>query len=140
MNTKQLKVTDFGIAKAPGTEGQSTERGLTVAGAIIGTPEYMSPEHIDDAASVTASSDIYALGVCLYEMYTLTCPFEHDSVMQLLRMHQDVPPPPPRDRNPHMPKSLEAVILKCLEKAPADRYASVTELARDLRAVSRELR
>ena len=138
--TKLVKLTDFGIAKAPGTEGQSTERGLTVAGAIIGTPEYMSPEQIDDAASVTPSSDIYALGVCLYEMYTLTCPFEHDSVMQVLRMHQDAPPPPPRDRNPHMPKSLEAVILKCLEKAPADRHASVTELARELRAVARELR
>ena len=140
--TKQrtVKLTDFGIAKAPGSEGQAAERGLTMAGAVIGTPEYMSPEQIEDAASVTPSSDIYALGVCLYEMYTLTCPFEHEHPMQILRMHLGDAPPPPRHRNPHIPKALEEVILKCLEKAPADRYPSVTELARALRAVANELR
>ncbi len=134
-----VKLMDFGIAKAPGT-GAATERNITVAGAIVGTPEYMAPEQIDDAASVTAATDIYSLGVVLYEMYTLTCPFEHESMMAVLRMHHEQPVPPPRDRNPSIPDSMQEVILCCLEKDPARRFPSVTELGRALRAVARELR
>ena len=134
-----VKLTDFGVSKAPGSDSAS-ERGLTQVGAIVGTPEYMSPEQIEDAASVTPASDVYSLGICLYEMYTLTCPFEHESRMQVLRMHHELPPPPPGDRNPHIPESMQAVILRCLAKEPAERFASATELARALRSVAQELR
>jgi serine/threonine-protein kinase len=60
--------------------------------------------------------------------------------MQVLRMHHELPPPPPGDRNPHIPESMQAVILRCLAKEPAERFASATELARALRSVAQELR
>jgi eukaryotic-like serine/threonine-protein kinase len=121
-----LKVMDFGIAK------RQTTKGLTVAGMIAGTPEYISPEQINDFGSVSAATDIYALGIIAYEMLTGTVPFVSEELMQLLMMHVSDPPPPPRSRNPSVPERMEAIVLKLLEKRPADRYASCNQLAREL--------
>jgi len=121
-----LKVMDFGIAK------RQTTRGLTVAGMIAGTPDYISPEQINDFASVSPATDLYALGVIAYELLTGTVPFSADELMGLLMMHLTDPPPPLRSRNPAVPERIEAIVLKLLEKRPADRYASCNALAREL--------
>ncbi len=121
-----LKVMDFGIAKQYATVG------VTVAGAIAGTPLYMSPEQIGNFSSVTHLTDLYALGICAYEMFTGEVPFFHAEMVPLLMMHVNTPPPPPRQKNPQLPPSLEAAILKLLAKDPAQRYQSCRELAEDL--------
>jgi eukaryotic-like serine/threonine-protein kinase len=121
-----LKVMDFGIAK------RQTTKGLTVAGMIAGTPEYISPEQINDFGSVSAATDLYALGIIAYELFTGTVPFTAEELMNLLMMHLTEPPTPLRSRNPEVPEHVEAIVLKLLEKKPADRYASCNALARAL--------
>lgn len=123
----QVKLMDFGIAKRTATPG------LTVAGMIAGTPEYMSPEQINGFDKVTASTDLYALGVMLYEMFTGTVPFRNPELMPLLVMHLSQPPPPPRARNPALPETLERIILNLLAKTPEARMKSCRELGEALR-------
>ena len=122
-----LKVMDFGIAKQGGTEGK------TVAGMIAGTPNYMSPEQINGFSDVTPSTDIYAMGCIAYEMFTGDVPFSHPELMPLLMMHMTKPPVSPREHNPQLPPPLEQMILKLLEKDPANRYSSCKAFADDLR-------
>jgi serine/threonine-protein kinase len=121
-----LKVMDFGIAK------QYETPGVTVAGSIAGTPLYMSPEQIGNFSSVTRLTDIYALGVCAYEMFTGQVPFFHAELVPLLMMHVNNPPVPPRQHNPRLPAELDGVILRLLAKDPARRYQSCRELAEEL--------
>ena len=128
-----LKVMDFGIAKRPGAVQK------TVAGMIAGTPEYMSPEQINDTSSVTLLTDMYALGVLCYRMFTGVLPFTHKELMPLLVMHMTEEPRPPRAHNPKIPPALEALILKLLAKDPADRVQSCADLARELADVRRSL-
>lgn len=122
-----LKVMDFGIAKQGGTEGK------TVAGMIAGTPNYMSPEQINGFSNVTPATDIYAMGCIAYEMFTGDVPFSHAELMPLLMMHMTKPPVPPSQHNPGIPPPLEKMILKLLEKDPANRYSSCRAFADDLR-------
>ena len=124
-----LKVMDFGIAK------QYAAPGVTVAGSIAGTPLYMSPEQIGSFSEVTHLTDLYALGVCAYEIFTGTTPFFHEELVPLLMMHVNEKPPPPRTRNPDVPPELEKVILKLLAKDPRQRYQSCRELAQELGAL-----
>ena len=124
-----LKVMDFGIAK------QYETPGVTVAGSIAGTPLYMSPEQIGNFSAVTPLTDIYALGVCAYEMFTGQVPFFHNELVPLLMMHVNTPPQPPRERNPQIPQALESVILRLLAKDPAQRPRSCRELAQELIAI-----
>lgn len=124
-----LKVMDFGIAK------QYAAPGVTVAGSIAGTPLYMSPEQIGSFSEVTHLTDLYALGVCAYEMFTGTTPFFHADLVPLLMMHVNDKPPPPRSRNPGLPPELDKVILKLLAKDPRQRYPSCRELAQALTAI-----
>jgi serine/threonine-protein kinase len=124
-----LKVMDFGIAK------QHETPGVTVAGSIAGTPLYMSPEQIGNFSSVTPLTDIYALGVCAYEMFTGQVPFFHAELVPLLMMHVNTQPAPPRERNPNLPAALDALILRLLAKDPARRYQSCRELAQELVAI-----
>jgi len=124
-----LKVMDFGIAK------QYAAPGVTVAGSIAGTPLYMSPEQISNFSTVSHLTDLYALGVCAYEMFTGSVPFNHEELVPLLMMHVSDPPEPPRKRNPRIPAELEKAILKLLEKDPANRYQSCGELAADLMVI-----
>jgi serine/threonine protein kinase len=124
-----LKVMDFGIAKQYATPG------VTVAGSIAGTPLYMSPEQIGNFSSVTHLTDIYALGICAYEMFTGQVPFFHAELVPLLMMQVNNAPVPPREKNPHVPAALDAVILRALAKDPAKRYQSCRELAQELGAI-----
>jgi eukaryotic-like serine/threonine-protein kinase len=121
-----LKVMDFGIAKQYATPG------VTVAGSIAGTPLYMSPEQVGNFSAVTHLTDLYALGVCAYEMFTGQVPFFHEELVPLLMMHVNNQPVPPQQRNPHVPAELNAIILRLLAKDPKQRYQSCRDLANDL--------
>jgi hypothetical protein len=124
------RVTDFGLAKMT-----QADPGLTDTGAILGTPGYMPPEQAS-GGKVTAASDVYSLGAVLYELVTGRPPFRAatplDTILQVI--HEE--PAPPRLLNPAISRDLETVILKCLAKEPARRYASAAELADDLHAVA----
>lgn len=126
-----VKVLDFGIAKV----GGSTSK-LTQAGQVFGTPHYMSPEQCAGTA-VDARTDLYAVGVILYELATGKVPFDADNLMGILTKHLYENPIAPHDLPPpvNVPPALEAVILKCLAKKPELRYQSMNELLEDIDAI-----
>jgi len=129
-----VKVLDFGIAKvASNTETQK----LTQAGQVFGTPHYMSPEQCA-GHEVDHRTDIYALGVMLYEMACGRVPFDADNLMGLLTKHVYEQPIPPRELPPpvDVPPGLESIILKCLAKKPSSRYQTMAELKADLDALA----
>ncbi|GEM_PF-2068636 len=122
-----VKVTDFGIAKA------TTEQGHTRAGVRLGTLWYMSPEQIR-GKGVDARSDLYAMGVTLFQMVTGKLPFFGNSDYEIMKAHTETPPPDPKNIKKDIPKPLAVVILKFLEKDPAKRYQTAKEAARALDA------
>lgn len=124
-------LTDFGLARNAAEETQAEETQQADRG-VAGTLPYMSPEQVRGGQSVTAASDIYSLGVVLYEMLTGSCPFTGTRA-ELVRQIQEAPVPRLRQRNPRIPRDLEAICLKCLAREPANRYPSAAELADDLR-------
>ena len=124
-----LKVTDFGLVKR--LEGDSSQ---TRSGSILGTPSYMSPEQAKgETHKVGPAADQYALGAILYELFTGRPPFQGTSVLDTLDQVRKKEPVPPSQLQPKMPRDLETICLKCLEKDPARRYADVAALAEDLR-------
>ncbi len=122
----QVKVTDFGIARAI-----NTEESLTQTGAVMGTATYFSPEQAE-GVGVDARSDIYSLGVVLFEMVTGRPPFLGDTPVAVASKHVRDHPPAPREINPTIPPTFEAIILKCLAKDPNYRYATAEDLRADL--------
>jgi eukaryotic-like serine/threonine-protein kinase len=118
-------ITDFGIAKS----ARSTA--LTETGVVFGTADYISPEQAQ-GRTATASSDIYSVGVTLYEMLTGKLPFTGDTALAIAMKHVSDQPVPPRQINRAIPPQLEAIVLRCLAKDPAQRPQSATELARIL--------
>ncbi len=123
------KVTDFGLARPIDT----AER-LTLTGEVLGSPAYLSPEQArGDRALEGIGSDIYSLGAVLYELLCGRPPFLGDSPASVLQQVAEADPVSPRRLNPAIPRDLETVCLKCLERAPAHRYRSANELAADLR-------
>jgi serine/threonine protein kinase len=121
-----VKVTDFGIARAI-----NTDESLTQTGAVMGTATYFSPEQAE-GLGVDARSDIYSLGVVLYEMVAGRPPFVGDSPVAVASKHVREQPPAPRQFNPSIPEDLEAIILKCMTKSPEFRYQTSMELRNDL--------
>ena len=115
-----VKVMDFGIAKALGT------RGMTRTGTQLGTLPYMSPEQIQNRP-VDVRSDIYSLGITLYEMLSGHTPFEGDNDFQMMQDHVNTPPPPLTRYFPYAPRELENVVAKALAKNPDERYQTVEE-------------
>jgi serine/threonine protein kinase len=115
-------LTDFGLAKVV-----QDSIHLTASGTGIGTPAYMSPEQAQ-GKQVDERSDVYSLGVMLYEMVTGRVPFEADAPMAVVLKHITDAPPPPSELRPGLSPGLEAVILKALAKEPVDRYQSVRAL------------
>jgi serine/threonine protein kinase len=127
-----VKVLDFGIAKLMDTSEENKHR--TEANALLGTPLYMAPEQIT-GQPIDARTDIYTLGVLLYQMVTGYPPFNDQSPMVLLAMHVTATPPPPSQFAPYIPPTLETAILRCLQKNPDDRYPSMSQLATDIGAI-----
>ncbi len=123
-----LKIADFGLAKR--LEGESSQ---TRTGSVLGSPSYMAPEQAMGEAYVGPAADQYALGATLYQLLTGRAPFRGTSVLDTLDMVRTKDPVPPSQLLPRMPRDLETICLKCLEKDPARRYPDVASLADDLR-------
>jgi len=127
LTTHQPKITDFGLAK------KLDEAGQTASGAVMGTPSYMAPEQAGGKGKeVGPAADIYALGAILYECLSGRPPFKAASAMDtILQVLADEPVPPSR-LNPKVPRDLERICLKCLQKEPGKRYRGAEDLAADL--------
>ncbi|WP_437993366.1 protein kinase domain-containing protein [Sorangium sp. So ce145] len=124
-----IKVLDFGISKASEEGVLGLNAQLTASAVVLGSPRYMSPEHIRSTRTVDARSDIWALGMTLYQLLTGRLPFETESVSALFVSIVTDAPVPPRSHRPEIPLALEWVILMCLEKDPARRPQTIAELA-----------
>jgi eukaryotic-like serine/threonine-protein kinase len=136
---RTVKVLDFGLAKA--TERQSSEASLTEAGSFLGTPHFMAPEMFECSRDVDARVDVWALGVCLYRLVTGVLPFQGVSMVALCGQVLQGEITPPTRHRPDLPRDVEHVILRCLARDPARRYADARALGRALatcRAIRRE--
>ncbi|MEL7634934.1 MULTISPECIES: Stk1 family PASTA domain-containing Ser/Thr kinase [Sporomusa] len=120
----RIKVTDFGIARAV------TSSTMTNSGTIIGSVHYFSPEQAKGSA-VGAKSDIYSLGIVLYEMLTGHVPFAGESPISIALKHIQEDPKPPRELNPEIPPLVEAIIMKAIHKDPAARFSDIGEMIAD---------
>jgi serine/threonine-protein kinase len=142
LGKKQVKVLDFGIAKLQRRTIDQVHK--TRTGALLGTPLYMSPEQCMSHKDIDTRTDIYSLGVILYEMVAGRRPFDSDGVYAIISMHINEPPVSPATFRPDLPRDLEAIIMQALAKAPADRQESMAvlhsrlELARGNSAASSE--
>ena len=125
----RLKVTDFGIARAGVSQ-------MTEAGSIIGTAQYLSPEQAK-GAPVDQTSDLYSVGVVLYELLTGVVPFSGDTPVEIAMKHLSSAPEPPSAKRAEIPRELDLVVLRALAKDPADRYQSAEEMDADLARVAR---
>ncbi len=127
----RIKVTDFGIARAGASE-------MTEVGSIIGTAQYLSPEQAR-GAPVDDRSDLYSVGVLLYELLTGEAPYNGDTPVEIAMKHLSAVPEPPSAKRPEVPPELDAVVLRALAKSPDDRYQSAEEMDADLNAISKGL-
>ncbi len=126
------KITDFGIARLPNSAVK------TMTGLILGSPRYMSPEQVI-GKTIDARSDIFSLGVVLYEALTGVAPFDGDNVNAIMYATVNTTPPPPSSHNRSLPPMLDLIAAKAMAKLLEDRYQSIKELADDLREVRRQI-
>ncbi|HET7573132.1 MAG TPA: Stk1 family PASTA domain-containing Ser/Thr kinase [Gaiellaceae bacterium] len=125
----RVKVTDFGIARAGTSQ-------MTEAGSIVGTAQYLSPEQAR-GGDVDQRSDLYSLGIVLYELLTGETPFEGDTPVEIAMKHLSTAPEPPSALRSDIPRELDKVVLRALAKDPEDRYQSAEEMDADLERVAR---
>ncbi|HYX89431.1 MAG TPA: protein kinase [Gaiellaceae bacterium] len=127
----RLKVTDFGIARSGASQ-------MTEVGSIIGTAQYLSPEQAR-GSPVDQTSDLYSVGVVLYEMLTGQVPFTGDTPLEIAMKHLSAVPKPPSELRPEVPHDLDLIVLRALAKNPDDRYQTADEFDRDLAQVAEGL-
>ncbi len=125
----RVKVTDFGIARAGTSQ-------MTEAGSIVGTAQYLSPEQAK-GGEVDPRSDLYSLGIVLYELLTGKTPFDGETPVEIAMKHLSATPKPPSKLRPDIPPELDMVVLRALAKNPDDRYQSADEMEADLERVAR---
>ncbi len=126
------RILDFGIARSVKTKG------ITDAGSIVGTPEYMSPEQVE-GKEVDQRSDIYSLGIIMYEMLTGRVPFEGDTPISVAVKQKTETPQDPTEINVQIPNAISRIILKCLEKDKSKRYQKTTELLAELKEIEKNV-
>lgn len=129
--TDFVKVLDFGVAKLARSETTQT----TVAGMLVGTPDYMSPEQAR-GCFLDHRSDVYSTGVVLYELFTGSLPFEGDSPVDVMLKHVNDAAPLPQSRNPWIEPEIAAILMKCLEKDPGARFQNMGALSNALTRVT----
>src|SRR5438094_1645213 len=125
----RLKVTDFGIARAGASQ-------MTEVGSIIGTAQYLSPEQAK-GAPVDQTSDLYSVGVVLYELLTGVVPFSGDTPVEIAMKHLSAVPEPPSAKRAEIPRNLDLIVMRALAKDPEDRYQSAAEMEADLERFAR---
>jgi serine/threonine protein kinase len=128
----RARIMDFGLSRFLETDG------ITRTGIMLGTPEYMSPEQVE-LKEVDARSDLYAVGIILFEMVTGKVPFEGQTPLAVAIKHKSEAPPDARDTNPLVPEPLVRIIYRCLQKNPADRYPDAEALAAELASLETDL-
>jgi serine/threonine protein kinase len=133
--TDYTKVLDFGIAKIKEPEGEYNP-GLTAPDLVIGTPQYMSPEQCSQSPDIDARSDIYSLGVILYELLVGHVPFTGGSPTAIMLKHLQEPAPSVLDERDDIPEAVGRVVARAMEKRPEDRYETVAELVEDFTIAS----
>src|SRR5438876_325960 len=127
-----VKLTDFGIVRV------AEDAGLTNSGIVLGTADYLSPEQAR-GETLTASSDLYSLGVVMFEMLTGRPPFVGPTAVSIAMQHASTNPPPLRQFNANVPPAAEEIVMRVLEKEPEDRFHSAAEMQQALRQCAREL-
>lgn len=126
------KIMDFGIARMPASSVK------TLTGMILGSPRYMSPEQVI-GTDLTAATDVFSLGVVLYEMLTGHCPFEGPNISAIMYATVNTAPPPPSAHNAKVPEKLDGLVLQALAKEPSSRFASMREFARAMHDATRHI-
>jgi eukaryotic-like serine/threonine-protein kinase len=133
-----IKVLDFGISKLSSQLADGSDASTTRTTLVMGSAEYMSPEQMLSTKNVDARSDVWALGVTMFELLTATSPFAGDSVTQVCAQVMSLAPPKPSEVRKEVPLSVERVVLRCLEKDKANRYATVRDLQRAIESCIHE--
>jgi len=129
-----VKIVDFGLAAA----ARKADSRLTKSGILVGTPTYMAPEQVR-GRTIDSRTDIYTLGIILYEMFVGAAPYTGDESMAILFQHVEGSATPPRQINPELPESLEAIIIKAMAVDPEQRFQTFDELREELETVAKEL-
>lgn len=129
------KLVDLGLSKSLDTSSSGM---ITMAGIVMGTPSYMSPEQATDARLADTRSDIYSFGATLYHMLAGRPPFTGDNVLKIIRKVTTEQAPAPRSLKPEIPEEVERIILRCIEKEPEKRYQTMDEVLQDLQRIASE--